>query len=64
MKKFNVVVKKRFLDGETGLVRKSGDKFTITEKRYLEIRRKGADYVEIVKDKQTDSAPNKTEIKK
>lgn len=63
MKKFNVVAKKRFLDGETGLVRKSGDKFNITEKRYLEIRRKGADYVEIVKDESPKAAP-KTEIKK
>lgn len=64
MKKFNVIVKKRFLDGNTGLMRKPGDKMTITENRYLEIRRKGADLVEIVKDKQTESAPNKTEIKK
>ena len=63
MKKFNVVVIKKFLDGETGLIRKPGDKMTITEKRYLEIRRKGADYVEIVKDKQPEAAP-KTETKK
>lgn len=63
MKKFNVIVKKRFLDGATGLIRKPGDRMAITEKRYLEIIRKGADYVEIVKDKQPESAP-KTEIKK
>jgi hypothetical protein len=63
MKKFNVIVKKPFLDRATGIKRKSGDKMTITEKRYLEIRRSGADYVEIVKDKQPESAP-KTEIKK
>lgn len=60
MKKFNVVVKKKFLDGSTGLYRKVDDKMTITEKRYIEIKRKG-DFVEIVKDNAT--AP-KTEIKK
>ena len=32
MKKFRVKVKERFLDGETGLVRKPGDTMTITEK--------------------------------
>ena len=61
MKKIRVTVKKRFLDGETGLYRKPGDKLTITEKRYLEIIRKG-DYVEAVKDNAT--APTKPEIKK
>lgn len=59
MKKFNVVVKKKFIDGATGLVRKPGDKMTISEKRYIEIIRKG-DYVEIVKDNAT--AP-KSDIK-
>ena len=60
MKKFNVIVKKRFLDGSTGLYRKPGEKLTITEKRYLEITRKG-DFVEIVKD---NTATPKPEIKK
>lgn len=60
MKKIKVTVKKRFLDGDTGLIRKPGDKMTITEDRFLEIKRKG-DYVEAVKD--TATAP-KTEIKK
>lgn len=62
MKKIDVIVKKRFLDVETGLIRKPGDKMTITNKRYLEIRRKGADYVEVVKP-EPKTAP-KTEIKK
>ena len=63
MKKFNVTVKKAFLDRETGIKRKPDDKMTITEKRYLEILRSGAGYVEIVKDKTVETAP-KAEIKK
>lgn len=62
MKKIDVIVKKRFLDVETGLIRKPGDKMSITNKRYLEIHRKGADYVEVVKP-EPKTAP-KTEIKK
>ena len=64
MKKFKVIVKKPFLDRETGIKRKVNDRMTITEKRYLEIRRSGADYVEIAKDKVAEITPNKTEIKK
>ena len=63
MKKFNVIVKKPFLDRETGIKRKVGDRMTITEKRYLAIRRSGVDYVEIVKDKVAEPTP-KTDIKK
>lgn len=48
MKKFNVVVKKAFLDRYTGIKRKEGDRLTISEERYLEIRRSG-NYVEIEK---------------
>jgi hypothetical protein len=59
MKKFNVVVKKKFIDGATGLTKKPGDKMTISEKRYLEIIRKG-DYVEIVKD---NANTPKTDVK-
>ena len=63
MKKFKVIVKKPFLDRETGIKRKVGDRMTITEKRYLEIRRSGVDYVEVVKDNVTAPTP-KTDIKK
>jgi hypothetical protein len=63
MKKFNVIVKKKFLDGETGLFRNIGDKMTITEKRYLEIIRKGDNFIEIVKGEAPKVAP-KEEIKK
>lgn len=62
MKKIKVIVKKRFLDGSTGLYRNPGEKMTVTEKRYLEIIRKG-DYVEAVKD-TAPTAPGKNEIKK
>ena len=62
MKKFNVVVKKGFMDRETGLKKKPGDKMTVTEKRYLEILRSGAGYVEIVKDNV--AKPVATEQKK
>ena len=48
MKKFNVIVKKAFLDRYTGIKRKEGDRLTITEERFLEIRRSG-NYVEIEK---------------
>ena len=48
MKKFNVIVKKAFLDRYTGIKHKEGDKLTLSEERYLEIRRSG-NYVEIEK---------------
>lgn len=48
MKKINVVVKKAFLDRYTGTKRKEGEKLTITDARYREIKRSG-DYVEIDK---------------
>ena len=46
MKKINVVVKKRFLDKYSGVYRKPGDKLTVDENRYREIKRSG-DYVEV-----------------
>ena len=49
MKKFNVIVEKPFLDRRTGLKRKKGDRLTITEDRYNEIRRSGKDYITIEK---------------
>lgn len=48
MKNVNVVVKKEFLDRYTGTKRKVGEKLTITEARYREIKRSG-DYVDVVK---------------
>ena len=51
MREFTVVVKKEFPDRETGLIRKPGQEFKVTQKRLLEIRRSGKDYVEIKKDK-------------
>lgn len=48
MKKFNVIVKKAFLDRYTGKKHKEGENLTITEARLREIKRSGA-YVEVVK---------------
>lgn len=56
MKKFNVIVEKPFLDRRTGLKRKKGDRLTITEDRYNEIRRSGKEYITIEK-----AAVNKVE---
>ena len=51
MKNVKVVVKKDFLDRYTGKKRKVGEKLTITESRYREIKRSG-DYVEVEKAKE------------
>ena len=64
MKKINVIVKKEFLDRYTGIKRKEGERITLDEKRYLEIRRQG-NFVTV--DKKAENAkPGKetTEIKK
>ena len=61
MKKINVIVKKDFLDLETGLVRKQGRNMTVTDARFLELHRKG--YVEIPKATAKPVEKN-TEIKK
>lgn len=50
MKKIQVAVKKAFLDRYTGIKHKAGDKLTITDARFMEIKRSG-DYVEVVKQK-------------
>ena len=47
MKKLIVKVKKDFLDLSTGLKMVQGKTMSVSEARYLELRRKG--YVEIVK---------------
>lgn len=44
----NATVKKPFLDRYTGKKHKTGDKMTVSDVRYREIKRSG-DYVEIVK---------------
>ena len=44
MKKIKVVVKKKFLDRPTGIIRKPGEKMTVSEVRFREILRSG-DYV-------------------
>jgi len=48
MKKIKVVVRKKFLDRYTGTFRNVGEKLTVTEARFAEIKRSG-DYVEVEK---------------
>ena len=48
MRTINVVVEKEFRDKYTGKLRKPGEKFTVTDSRYREIKRSG-DYVRYVK---------------
>lgn len=48
MKKVDVIVKKDFLCRYTGKKRKSGDRLTISDERFREMKRSG-DFVEIVK---------------
>ena len=66
MKKFNVIVERPFLDRRTGLKRKKGDRLTITEDRYNEIRRSGKDYITFIKADAKVEKPEKAtaEIKK
>lgn len=64
MRKIKVIVKKRFLDGSTGLYRKPGDEMTISEKRYLEIIRKDGSLVEVAKNVAAEAKKATTEIKK
>lgn len=47
MKKVNVIATKDFLDLETGLNRKQGKTFSVTDSRFLELHRKG--FVKIAK---------------
>lgn len=57
MKRFKVKVKKEFLDLSTGLMRKPGQTFEVSEIRYSEINRTGKGYIEIVKDAAPVAAP-------
>ncbi len=61
MKKLIVKAKKDFLDLSTGLKMVQGKTMSVTEDRYLELRRKG--YVEIVKG-DVKPADKANEIKK
>jgi hypothetical protein len=60
MKKINVVVKKAFTDKYTGKKHKEGDRLTITDARFLEIRRSG-DYVTVEKAAAKIERPEKVE---
>lgn len=51
-----VKVKREFLDRYTGIKRKPGDTFAVTESRYLEIKRSG-DFVEAVKEAAEPAEP-------
>ena len=46
MKKVNIVVKKEFVDRYAGVKRKPGEKLTVTDARFREIKRSG-DYAEL-----------------
>ena len=60
-KKLKVVVKKDFIDRHTGLKRKRGDYFSVSEERYREIKRSG-EYVEIVPNGNQETKPEKTNV--
>lgn len=70
MKKIKVKVVKKFLDLDTGILRKPDDPKTntmmISNDRYLELYRTGKGYVEVVKDNAPLTAPktDKVEVKK
>lgn len=62
MKMLTVKVKKLFRDRYSGIQRKPGDTFTVTEARYREIKYSG-DMVEIVKAPAAAPAAEKAEKK-
>ena len=61
MKKINVVVKKAFTDKYTGKKHKEGDRLTITDARFLEIRRSG-NYVTVEKAAAKVEKPEKAAV--
>lgn len=63
MKKFNVIVKSSFRDKYSGIKHKAGDRLTITEERFRELKRTG-DLVEVEKTTSAPAPKNTTEIKK
>ena len=58
MKQVKVIVKKKFRDRITGVSHKVGDKLTVTDERFREIKRSG-DYVEV---EASDKTKEKNEI--
>lgn len=60
MKQIKVIVKKKFRDRITGVRHKVGDKLTVTDERFREIKRSG-DYVEV---EASNKEKEKTEITK
>ena len=58
MKQVKVIVKKKFRDRITGVCHKVGDKLTVTDERFREIKRSG-DYVEV---EASDKTKEKNEI--
>lgn len=61
MKKITVVVKKAFVDRYTGKKHKEGDRLTLDERRFLEIRRSG-NYVTVEKAAPKVEKPEKAAI--
>lgn len=61
MKKISVAVKKKFRDRFTGKTHKPGEKLTISDQRFREIKRSG-DYVELETAAKTADKP--VELKK
>jgi len=60
MKTIRIVVKKTFRDRYTGIKHVPGDKLTVTDARYREIKRSG-DYIQL--DKPTSLVETKSETK-
>lgn len=61
MKTISVIVKKKFRDRLTGKTHKPGEKLTISDQRFREIKRSG-DYVELETAAKTADKP--VELKK
>lgn len=64
MKELNVIVKKDFLDLETGIIRRVGDRLKLPVKRVKEIKRKDANFLEVLKDASQKTDANKKVEKK
>lgn len=61
MKTISVIVKKKFRDRFTGKTHKPGEKLTVSDVRFREIKRSG-DYVEL--ETATKTAGNPIDLKK
>ncbi len=62
MKQVKVIVKKGFRDRITGVKHKVGDRLTVTDSRFREIKRSG-DYVEVETAAKTAEPSDKTKEK-